>query len=358
MLRLVLLALAALVEASPQEGFDPMVGTLPVIDWDAGNVGKQRRDGALSLAVEHIPDRKLERREVSDVVDVNLTSRADVSYYVKQVAIGNPPQNVSVHLDTGSFELWVNPDCGRLGTADNTFCNSSGRYEPSQSDTSVTTDLQTTLRYGIGSANITYVQDTIGFPGTQSAMQGVRFGVADSSKDQFAGILGLGFGSGVAIAYPSFMDQLKAQKVTQTKTLAVGLGAKDEGGGTVTFGGLDTSKFAGRLAAVPIIPAKDSPDKVPRYWVKLESVSHSPPGKIDTTTLSNRSIDVFLDTGATLTFLPEGVVDAMGRALNSSRVMSGGLRAVDCRLAKMDEGAFGFRFNGLTVFVPYNEILQ
>ncbi|KAF4591401.1 eukaryotic aspartyl protease [Ophiocordyceps camponoti-floridani] len=356
--RLVLLALAASVESTAEQGWDPMVGTLPVIDWDAGHVGKQRRrDGALSLAIEHMPDRKLERRQVTGSVDVNLTSRADVSYYVK-LAIGNPPQNVSVHLDTGSFELWVNPDCGRLGAADKTFCKSGGRYEPSQSDTSVTTDVQTTLRYGIGSANITYVEDSVAFPGTDSVMQGVRFGVADSSRDQFAGILGLGFGDGLAIPYPTFMDQLKAQKVTQTKTLAVGLGAKDEGGGTVTFGGLDTSKFSGRLAAVPIIPAKDSPDKVPRYWVTVESVSHSPPGKIDTTTLSRDPIDVFLDTGATLTFLPETVVDAMGRALNSTRLLGGGLRAVDCRLAKTDEGAFGFRFNGLTVFVPYDEMIR
>ncbi|PFH56416.1 hypothetical protein XA68_16537 [Ophiocordyceps unilateralis] len=380
-LLLVLLALALSVFSAPQLGSDApssawstMVGTLPVIDnWEGGDWKRAeagpsqqqqrkgvtvsgRSSGVLSLPVEHVAKPRLFKRDGSDVVNASLTSRADVSYYVK-LSIGNPPQNVSVQLDTGSFELWVNPDCSKLGPGDNSFCKAGGRYDAGKSDSAVQTNTQTTLRYGIGSANITYVEDDITFPGTDKTIGNVRFGVATSSKDQFAGILGVGFGNGIAIPYPSFMDQLEKQDVTQSKTLGVALGSKDEGGGSVTFGGVDTSKFAGRLAAVPIIAAKNSPDRVPRYWVSLQSISHSPAGQPGTL-LTRGSMDVFLDTGATLTFLPSPVVQAMADALGSTRTVNGGLHAVSCRFANRDDGAFSFRFNGLTVFVPYSEMIR
>ncbi|RDA94491.1 putative aspartyl protease [Ophiocordyceps camponoti-saundersi (nom. inval.)] len=358
-----LLVLASSVLSAPQSGLDTLstslVGTLPVIDnWKASKTKRAaQRPRVLSLPVEHVAKSRLVRRDVQqDVVNASLTSRADVSYYVK-LSLGNPPQDVSVQLDTGSFELWVDPDCNKLSAGDTSFCKSTGRYNPDRSTTAIVTQGKTTLRYGIGAANITYVEDSVGFPGSEEQMQNVRFGVATSSQQQFAGILGVGFGGGVTIPYPSFMDQLEAQRVTESKTLGVALGSKEEGGGSVTFGGVDTSKYAGRLAAVPIIDAKNSPDKVPRYWVTLESVSHSPPGEASTV-LTRSSMDVFLDTGATLTLLPSSVVQAMADAVGSKGTVNGGLPAVSCRLANSEDGAFGFRFNGVTVFVPYDEMIR
>ncbi|RCI16007.1 putative aspartyl protease [Ophiocordyceps polyrhachis-furcata BCC 54312] len=361
-----LLVLALSVRSAPQSSsglLNSLVGTLPVIDnWKGAKTTTKRAAQSprvLTLAVEHVPKTQLMRRDVDpNVVNETLTSRSDVSYYVDPppVKIGQPPQNVKVQLDTGSFELWVDPDCSKLSSNDIKFCQSTGRYEVGRSRTAVVTQGRTTLQYGIGAANITYVEDSIGFPGSPDQMQNVRFGVASSSQQQFAGILGVGFGGGITIPYPSFMDQLAAQQVTASKSLGVALGSKAEGAGSVAFGGVDTSKYAGRLAAVPIIDAKDSPDKVPRYWVKLESVSHSPPGE-PSTVLTRGSMDVFLDTGATLTLLPSAVVQAMANAVGSTGSVSG-LPAVSCRLANNENGAFGFRFNGVTIFVPYKEIIR
>lgn len=83
------------------------------------------------------------------------------------VNIGTPPQQVFVQLDTGSFELWVNPDCSGLqGSSDIRFCNAVGQYDPSSSSSSVQLTAGKTLTYGIGSANIRYVIDSIGLAGT------------------------------------------------------------------------------------------------------------------------------------------------------------------------------------------------
>lgn len=83
------------------------------------------------------------------------------------VDIGNPPQPQFVQLDTGSFELWVNPDCSNLdGASDQRFCNAVGNYNPSASSTSEVLAGTKTLVYGIGSANIQYVRDDITLSGT------------------------------------------------------------------------------------------------------------------------------------------------------------------------------------------------
>lgn len=81
--------------------------------------------------------------------------------------LGTPPQPVFVQLDTGSFELWVNPDCTSLSERDVTFCEAVGYYDTTLSSTSSEMSGNQTLRYGIGAANITYIRDSIGLPGSE-----------------------------------------------------------------------------------------------------------------------------------------------------------------------------------------------
>lgn len=279
--------------------------------------------------------------------------------------LGTPPQPVRVQLDTGSFELWVNADCDKLSTAsDVSFCKSNQRYEPGQSSTARQLKEQKALRYGIGAANITYVRDNIGLAGSAAtALRQVRFGVADSSRDQFSGILGIGFGRGVGVGYNSFVDELALQRVTSTKTFSIGLGSKADARGAITFGGVDTSKFAGRLAPLPIIPADQSPDGVPRYWISLRAVSHSPPGLATASTrMPDSALPVFLDTGATLTLLPAGVVRAMATALGANvddpaAMVQDSFYRLPCALTSRD-GSFDFEFDGVTIFVPYREMIR
>ena len=274
---------------------------------------------------------------------------------VNIVNIGNPPQKVFAQLDTGSFELWVNPDCRSVGGADQRFCQAAGNYDPQRSSSAFVSDKTATLRYGIGSADIRYVLDDMALPGS-GTMRQVQFGVATTSRQQFSGILGIGAGDGVNTKYKNFVDQLAAQGITNTKAYSVALGSSVDRQGSVVFGGVDTSKFSGKLRGLPTVPADRSPDKVARFWVTMQSVKHTAPDGRQTT-LPGGAMPVFLDTGATLTLLPTPLADALARAVGARPRNQQGLYPVDCRLMRRS-GTVDFGFDGVTVRVPYREIIR
>ncbi|KAI0597604.1 aspartic peptidase domain-containing protein [Biscogniauxia sp. FL1348] len=324
------------------------------------SVSVERRDAHfVKLPVVHSTNRNV----FSDIWDnkraittVPLANRSDVAYYAK-LAIGTPPQEVYVQLDTGSFELWVNPDCSNLqGSADVRFCQAVGHYDPSSSSSAVKVAGTKTLRYGIGSASIQYVVDNIGLADTGAQLQGVQFGVAIDTVDEFSGILGIGHGENVTIRYKNFVDQLADQGVTDTKAFSLALGSKNEEEGVIIFGGMDTGKFTGTLQTLPIIPAEQSPDKVPRYWVNMTSLSLTPPSG-QRKQYANTSMTVFLDSGATLTLLPTFLANSIAADFGATTTDTNGFYSVDCSLNDLP-GTLDFAFDGVTIQVPYNELVR
>ncbi|CCC14432.1 unnamed protein product [Sordaria macrospora k-hell] len=262
-------------------------------------------------------------------IQLALNNRSDVAYYA-QLEIGTPPQTVYTQLDTGSFELWVNPDCTTVSASDSIFCQRIGHYNASSSSTAVSLGTNKTLHYGIGSANISYVTDVVSLAGTSSAssLKKVQFGVATSSKDAFSGILGIGYGQGLATKYPNFVDQLYAQNVTKVKAYTLALGSKSAKEGTIVFGGVDTSKFSGPLAKVPIISAAASPDGVPRFWVQMGGINLTPPSGEPTAKYEGSQIPAFLDSGSTMTILPPKLAGKIAKDFGSPAADANGFYQV------------------------------
>jgi len=306
-------------------------------------------------------------------IQLQLANRSDVAYYAQRttppsgllkssvsnvlaVSIGTPPQPVFVQLDTGSFELWVNPDCTTVSGADALFCQRAGQYKTASSSTATSLGTTRTLRYGIGTANISYFTDTITLAGSPTALQAVQFGVATASEDAFSGILGIGYGKGYATKYLNFVDQLRAQNATRVKAYTLALGTKDAQEGVIVFGGIDTSKFAGKLAKLPIIPADASPDRVPRFWVDMQSLSMTPPNGVKRPYAAS-NMPVFLDSGSTMTLLPANLTAAIAKDFGAQAPDANGFYRIDCALTKLN-GTLDFAFNGVTVKVPYKELTR
>jgi hypothetical protein len=263
---------------------------------------------------------------------------------------------VYAQLDTGSFELWVNPDCSNLDSvADKTFCEAVGQYDPDDSSTSDMTGTSSSITYGIGHAKIDYVRDNIALS-KKTKLKSVQFGMASNTTDQFAGVLGLGHGKGRNTGYKNFIDELVDQRVIKTKAFGIALGSKAEGQGVITFGGVDTSKFHGKMASLPIIPKEDSPDNVDRYWVSMESISHTRPNGRNTK-MRNTTMPVFLDTGATLTLLPPKIVANIAAEFDATKLDSQGFYTINCDYLDKT-GTIDFAFDGVTVRVSYREIIR
>ncbi|KAK4119630.1 acid protease [Parathielavia appendiculata] len=288
-------------------------------------------------------------------VQLQLANRSDIAYYA-QLSIGTPPQPVFVQLDTGSFELWVNPDCTAVSGADAAFCERIGQYDTTKSSTATSLGTTKTLRYGIGTANISYFTDTITLAGSSTALQAVQFGVATASEDAFSGILGIGYGKDVATRYLNFVDQLRAQMVIRVKAYTLALGSKDAQEGVIVFGGVDTSKFAGKLARLPVLPADRSPDGVPRFWVDMQSLSITPPNGVNRVYDASKT-PVFLDSGSTMTLLSPNLTAAIANDFGARMSDDNGFFTIDCALARLN-GTLDFAFDGVTVKVPYKELTR
>lgn len=95
----------------------------------------------------------LHRRQDS----AELQSQETGYFYSIELEIGTPPQAVSVNFDTGSSELWVNPECSKA--TDPAFCQSFGRYNASK--TFVDTKADGGIKYGTGYVDFTYGYDYV-----------------------------------------------------------------------------------------------------------------------------------------------------------------------------------------------------
>lgn len=282
----------------------------------------------------------------------SLVNEADTSYLI-ELAFGSNAQPVKVAIDTGSDELFVDPNCNDADFS-NTIqqeCEADGQYLPNTSTSSEVTTEISQIVYGSGAVNIQYVIDSVGIPGTSTNLSSVQFGVAVQSSDLNEGILGLGFGKDVNLNYSNFVDQLVAQKATNTKAFSVALGTSDTEGGNVVFGGVDTKKFSGKLGSSTIqSPANGD---IQRYTVKMDSLTFK--NGSTSSKYSGSELSVVLDTGSSLCELPTAVVSSMATDFNAQQDSSG-LLYVDCGYQSVD-GSLDFAFEDVTISVPFSQFI-
>lgn len=108
--------------------------------------------------------RKLKRQDA-----VGLANRNDGTLYTIDIELGTPPQPITVIIDTGSSDLWVNPICETSGQPD--FCTSFPQFDYTASSTISDTGYADILSYGKGNVTVEYVSDvvTIGCKSSRSS---------------------------------------------------------------------------------------------------------------------------------------------------------------------------------------------
>lgn len=272
--------------------------------------------------------------------------------------MGTPGQSVKVAIDTGSDELWVNPDCtsSSLTASQVKECKADGHYTASSSDTSSKLTKTNSIRYGKGQVDLAYYSDNIALPQSTINVTSVQFGVATASEDLNEGILGLGWGKGVNLGYDNFIDALAEQNVTNSRAFSVALGSVDaSNGGVLIFGGVDTKKFSGPLVSNRILGPQGG-EAINRYWIQMSSVGITKPGSSSSSVYSNSGMPIVLDSGSSLSYLPSSLVKSMANDLQGNFDSQSGFYLIDCKQVTQ-KGSIDFTFGSVSIKVPYSEFI-
>ncbi|KAK3689872.1 vacuolar protease A precursor [Podospora appendiculata] len=238
--------------------------------------------------------------------------------YFSEITIGTPPQTFKVILDTGSSNLWVpSTECGSIA------CYLHTKYDSSASSTYKANGTKFDIQYGSGSLSGFVSQDVVTIGDLK--IKGQDFAEATSEPGlafafgRFDGILGLGFDTiSVNRMVPPFYKMVE-QKLIDGPVFAFYL-ADTDGESEVTFGGVDKSRYDGKITTIPL--------RRKAYWeVDFDSLSYGD----DTLELENTG--VILDTGTSLIALPSQLAEMLNTQMGAKKGYNGQY-SIDC--AKRD----------------------
>ena len=282
--------------------------------------------------------------------------RADVfqeTLYFANASLGTPAQNLRLHLDTGSSDLWVNTPTSALCKAKGSGCAFAGTYSANSSSTYsyIASDFNISYVDGSGASG-DYVSDTFSIGGTKLAK--LQFGIGYTSSS-YEGILGIGYtinevqvGRAGKAAYNNLPAQLVADGLIQSNAYSLWLNDLDASTGSILFGGVDTAKYSGSLATLPI--QKES-GYFAEFLITLTEI------KIGNTVIAkNQAQAVLLDTGSSLTYLPDAITEAIYEQVNAQYDAAEGAAYVPCSLAN-NSTTIDFTFTTPTITVAMNELV-
>lgn len=184
----------------------------------------------------------------------------------------------------------------------------------------------------------------------------MQFGIGYTSSSP-EGILGIGYTINEVQVnrfgldeYPNLPQKLKDDGTINSVAYSLWLNDLDASTGSILFGGVDTDKFSGKLSTLPIIQESGV------YAEFIIALTDMGIGSNKTSLFSNSNVAVLLDSGSSLMYLPDAVATALYTQFNAQYDSTQGAAFVDCDLANQ-EGSLEFGFSGVTISVPYNELV-
>lgn len=239
------------------------------------------------------------QKRAGNTAAVPITNQNADSSYFGNVAIGTPPQQFDVILDTGSADLWVaSSQCTACSTGTPEFDSSK-----SSSFTQSSSSEPVTIQYGSGTVEGSLAQDTVSMAGFTVSPQ--KFLSVQQTSSQLldgpvAGIIGLAFQSLASTHALPFWQALQNNNQFSSPEMSFWLtrfvnddeAKSEEPGGVLTLGGTNSSLFTGDIEFL------DMPSGVtPSFWL-LQMSSITVQGK--SVQIASSSATSAIDTGTTL----------------------------------------------------------
>ncbi|CAN6611650.1 aspartic proteinase yapsin-3 [Trichomonascus vanleenenianus] len=258
-------------------------------------------------------------------------------FYRINATVGTPPQKVQLLVDTGSSDTWVLDRANSLcienqpnGTiSENVFnCSEVGAFDRNKSSSYNYVHPNFTIRYGDNTyAKGDFGTDVLRFGNI--SLQGLGLGIGTEANSSI-GIMGIGLKGNEAIVHankskqlpPSGYDNLplllKKQGYIDRVAYSIALEAPNSDSGDLLFGGVDHSKYTGNLWTVPMVNLFPNKTESPiEFTVNTERITLSPGHCQPPYPVSTRRLTGLMDTGTTLTYLPQDVVTQIVHSVNS-----------------------------------------
>lgn len=209
------------------------------------------------------------------------------------------------------------------------------------------------------SASGDYFTDNLAIGGI--TVTDLQMGIADKTAVG-TGILGIGFelNEAAETLYSNLVTKMVNESKISTMAYSLYLNDYYSSTGNILFGGVDTDKFIGNLVTVPILPDAES-QNYSSFTVGLTGLSFAFPNGTtynQSLTSESGSLSSILDSGTTLSYLPDDIAtslfDAVGAYEYTSTLGSSSLALVDCNLSV----EFSFKINdSVTITVPADELV-
>lgn len=278
-----------------------------------------------ALEVKRIPLERI-HSEPKDrdggVVAEKLTNYKNAQYYGK-ITIGTPrllspsPQVFKVMFDTGSNNLWVISKKCKDPRA-----SKFAKYDKKKSKTYERDGINFHLCYGSGSVKGTTFYDNVCIAGICVTRQKIgavtEFLGVDLTKNQFDGLLGLGFNRLSNTVFDNMFDQ----DLIPEKQFSFWLGRNpgtDPNGGMLFLGGVDPAYYTGVMSDIPVT----SDDE---WRITADKISF---GTYPNLQCGGSKCQVLVDTGTSLLKAPNDVARYLNNEMGATAV-GGGNYVVDC----------------------------
>ncbi|KYK57906.1 hypothetical protein DCS_04919 [Drechmeria coniospora] len=317
--------------------------------------------GILSLSVSRRgPDStSLLRRDGT----LNLTTRytwGTEGYYVN-MGVGEPVQNLHFLLHTTTSLSWVLSapayGCKEIPGLGLGWCQQT--FNPEKSSTFSLVD-QDALKLGEEARTPRfrgfYFNDTVTIQGKQIKNQ--HLGLAFKNS-RFESVIGLGLQASDASKEnnaTTIIDSMVENGIIDVPVFSLYLNGADAESGTILFGGVDSKKYHGTLATIPLMPDPKSHlagGDVTSYAIHLRGL------EVDGLQLDPLDTHAIMDASDSRTVLPREHVTKIykhfGVYMNDSYYMA----LIDCAYGREKGKAISFRFNfsGQSIVVPMREMI-
>ncbi|PWN35147.1 Asp-domain-containing protein [Meira miltonrushii] len=245
---------------------------------------------------------------------VPLTDFLNAQYFA-DISIGTPPQDFKVILDTGSSNLWVpSSKCSSIA------CFLHTKYDNSASSTYKKNGSEFKIQYGSGSMEGYVSKDTLRIGDLEIKDQ--LFAEATSEPGlvfafaKFDGILGLAYDTISVNGIPPPLYSMVDQKLIDEPVVSFYLGRSEEDGGEATFGGVDESKFDGKITYAPV--------RRKGYWeTDLNKI------RLGDDDMELENTGAAIDTGTSLIALPTDISEIINKEIGATKGWQG-TYSVDC----------------------------